>query len=91
MPIHAPLLKFFTKKENRNRGFGLPHLFFAPLGDGRFYWTGDEAAAAMEKLFDWVGYFHVEDIVACRLQRNLIAGRWPSTSTMAAACDVLVN
>ncbi len=41
---------------------------------GHFYCAGEEPAAALETLFQWVGHMHIEDIADTREHRHLIAG-----------------
>mgnify|MGYP006289759749 FL=1 len=41
---------------------------------GHFFCAGENPAAALEELFEWVGHMHVEDIAASRQHRHLIAG-----------------
>jgi sugar phosphate isomerase/epimerase len=41
---------------------------------GHFFCAGEDPAAALEELFEWVGHMHVEDIAASRRHRHLIAG-----------------
>jgi sugar phosphate isomerase/epimerase len=41
---------------------------------GHFYCAGEDPAAALEELFEWVGHMHIEDIGADRRHRHLIAG-----------------
>ena len=42
---------------------------------GHFYCAGEDPAAALEELFEWVGHMHVEDIAATREHIHLIAGQ----------------
>ncbi len=42
---------------------------------GHFYCAGEDPAAALEELFEWVGHMHVEDIAATREHKHLIAGQ----------------
>jgi sugar phosphate isomerase/epimerase len=42
---------------------------------GHFYCAGEDPAAALEELFEWVGHMHVEDIAATREHNHLIAGK----------------
>ncbi len=41
---------------------------------GHFYCAGEDPAAALESLFQWVGHMHIEDIADTREHRHLIAG-----------------
>ncbi len=41
---------------------------------GHFYCAGEDPAAALEILFQWVGHMHIEDIADTREHRHLIAG-----------------
>jgi sugar phosphate isomerase/epimerase len=41
---------------------------------GHFFCAGEDPAAALEELFEWVGHMHVEDIAASRKHQHLIAG-----------------
>ena len=41
---------------------------------GHFFCAGEDPAAALEELFEWVGHMHVEDIAASRKHNHLIAG-----------------
>lgn len=41
---------------------------------GHFFCAGEDPAAALEELFEWVGHMHVEDIAASRQHQHLIAG-----------------
>ena len=41
---------------------------------GHFFCAGEDPAAALEELFEWVGHMHVEDIAATREHNHLIAG-----------------
>jgi sugar phosphate isomerase/epimerase len=41
---------------------------------GHFFCAGEDPAAALEELFEWVGHLHIEDIGADRVHRHLIAG-----------------
>ena len=41
---------------------------------GHFFCAGEDPAAALEELFEWVGHLHIEDIGPDRLHRHLIAG-----------------
>ncbi len=42
---------------------------------GHFFCAGEDPAAALEELFEWVGHMHVEDIPASREHNHLIAGQ----------------
>ncbi len=42
---------------------------------GHFFCAGEDPAAALEELFEWVGHMHVEDIAASREHNHLIAGQ----------------
>jgi sugar phosphate isomerase/epimerase len=42
---------------------------------GHFFCAGEDPAAALEELFEWVGHMHVEDIAATREHNHLIAGQ----------------
>jgi len=41
---------------------------------GHFFCAGEDPAAALEELFQWVGHMHIEDIAPSREHRHLIAG-----------------
>jgi sugar phosphate isomerase/epimerase len=41
---------------------------------GHFFCAGEDPAAALEELFEWVGHMHIEDIAADRRHNHLIAG-----------------
>jgi len=41
---------------------------------GHFFCAGEDPAAALEELFQWVGHMHIEDIAADRTHNHLIAG-----------------
>lgn len=56
---------------------------------GHFFCAGEDPAAALQELFQWVGHMHIEDIAANRRHNHLIAGQgaidFPSVfRTMAA-------
>lgn len=42
---------------------------------GHFFCAGEDPAAALEELFEWVGHMHIEDIAADRRHNHLIAGQ----------------
>lgn len=42
---------------------------------GHFYCAGEDPAAALEELFEWVGHMHIEDIASSRAHQHLIAGQ----------------
>jgi sugar phosphate isomerase/epimerase len=42
---------------------------------GHFYCVGEDPAVMFEKLREWVGHVHLEDIAASRVHEHLIAGR----------------
>ena len=42
---------------------------------GHFFCVGEDPKAAFEKLFQWVGHVHIEDINPSREHNHLIAGR----------------
>ena len=42
---------------------------------GHFFCAGEDPSASFEKLFEWVGHVHLEDIAASRVHHHLIAGR----------------
>jgi sugar phosphate isomerase/epimerase len=42
---------------------------------GHFFCAGEDPAAALEELFEWVGHMHIEDIGADHRHHHLIAGR----------------
>ncbi len=42
---------------------------------GHFFCAGEDPAAALEELFEWVGHMHIEDIGADRRHQHLIAGQ----------------
>ncbi|MBT8342568.1 MAG: sugar phosphate isomerase/epimerase [Desulfatitalea sp.] len=41
---------------------------------GHFFCAGEDPAASLEELFEWVGHMHIEDIAADRSHNHLIAG-----------------
>ena len=41
---------------------------------GHFFCAGEDPAAALDELFEWIGHMHVEDIAATREHNHLIAG-----------------
>lgn len=41
---------------------------------GHFFCAGEDPAAALEELFEWVGHIHIEDIGSDRRHHHLIAG-----------------
>jgi sugar phosphate isomerase/epimerase len=41
---------------------------------GHFFCAGEDPSTAFEKLFQWVGHVHLEDIAASRVHNHLIAG-----------------
>lgn len=41
---------------------------------GHFFCAGENPAAAFEKLFEWIGHVHIEDIAPSREHNHLIAG-----------------
>jgi sugar phosphate isomerase/epimerase len=41
---------------------------------GHFFCVGEDPSAAFERLFEWVGHIHIEDIGADRAHRHLIPG-----------------
>ncbi len=41
---------------------------------GHFFCAGEDPAAALEELFQWVGHMHIEDIASNREHNHLIAG-----------------
>jgi sugar phosphate isomerase/epimerase len=42
---------------------------------GHFYCAGEQPEAAMERLMQWIGHMHIEDIAASREHRHLITGQ----------------
>ena len=42
---------------------------------GHFFCAGEDPSVAFEKLFEWVGHVHLEDIAASRVHNHLIPGR----------------
>jgi sugar phosphate isomerase/epimerase len=42
---------------------------------GHFFCAGEDPAASLEELFEWVGHMHIEDIAADRWHNHLIAGQ----------------
>jgi len=42
---------------------------------GHFFCAGEDPGVAFEKLFEWVGHVHLEDIAASRVHNHLIPGR----------------
>ncbi len=41
---------------------------------GHFYCAGENPATAFERLFEWIGHVHIEDIAPSRVHEHLIAG-----------------
>lgn len=41
---------------------------------GHFFCAGEDPSASFEKLFEWVGHVHLEDIAESRVHHHLIAG-----------------
>ncbi len=42
---------------------------------GHFYCAGEDAAAAFQELFPWVGHMHIEDIASSRVHAHLVPGQ----------------
>jgi sugar phosphate isomerase/epimerase len=63
---------------------------------GHFFCAGEDPAAALEELFEWVGHMHIEDIGADRRHHHLIPGRgaidfvpvFRKMRELNSACDI---
>jgi sugar phosphate isomerase/epimerase len=42
---------------------------------GHFFCAGEDPSVAFERLFEWIGHVHLEDIAATRVHNHLILGQ----------------